>query len=176
MRNLNRFLRPALAAIVGVAAVSLLTHSTVSPATLTPPSPVREFYLTQHPFDGSHVLTACAAGFHMASLWEIREPSNLRYSTAHGLKLPDSGAGPPAGLTGWIRTGYLAGASSVSPIGEANCNAWTSNSSADVGVNVGLPPSNWESGSPTSPIAPWVAQASACNNPGNFGVWCVQNW
>ena len=177
MRNLNSFIRPVLAAIVGVAAVSLLTHSTVSPATITAPSPVREFYLTQHTFDGSHVLTACATGFHMASVWEIHEPSNLKYATGRGVKFADSGAGPPAGGVGWIRTGYLSGGStSGRPIGETNCNAWTSNNSADVGAVDGLAPGYWESGSPTSPIAPWTALSATCDRATIFGVWCVQNW
>jgi hypothetical protein len=176
MRNLNSFIRSALAAIVGVAAVSLLTHSTVSPATLTPPSPVREFYITPHTFDGSHVLTACATGFHMASVWEIHEPSNLRYDTGRGLKLADSGAGPPAGPAGWIRTGYLsAGSTSGSP-GETNCKAWTSNNSADMGAVAGLAPGYWGGGSPTSPIAPWTALSDTCDRANVYGVWCVQNW
>ena len=34
----------------------------------------RSFYLTMTGHDGNDVLTACAAGYHMASMWEIVDP------------------------------------------------------------------------------------------------------
>ena len=42
----------------------------------------KSFYLTKTSHNGSQVLTACAEGYHMASLWEIFDTSNLRYDTA----------------------------------------------------------------------------------------------
>ena len=34
----------------------------------------RKFYLTQTTHNGAQALSACAPGYHMASLWEINEP------------------------------------------------------------------------------------------------------
>ena len=67
----------------------------------------KKFYLTQSGANGSQALTACDGGYHMASIWEILDPSNLKYDTNRGRTLGDSGSGPPslgAGV-GWIRTG-----------------------------------------------------------------------
>ena len=38
----------------------------------------RLFYLTQTTHDGSQALTACASGYHMASLWETRKSVSPR--------------------------------------------------------------------------------------------------
>jgi hypothetical protein len=64
----------------------------------------RKFYLTQDKFNGSEALTACAEGYHMASLWDIFDISNLNYDTTLGLTYDDSGSAPPSD-NGWIRTG-----------------------------------------------------------------------
>src|SRR5262245_4784184 len=88
----------------------------------------RKFYLTQSIFTGSEALTACAKGYHMASLWEILYVSNLKYDTKLGLTLPDAGFGPPIEF-GWIRTGSDNDNSSNTP-GIANCFAY----STDVGT------------------------------------------
>ena len=45
----------------------------------------RKFYLTQALHNGAQALSACAQGYHMASLWEIHDTSNLRYDTDLGL-------------------------------------------------------------------------------------------
>jgi hypothetical protein len=73
----------------------------------------KSYYLTQTTHNGSQPLTACAAGYHMASLWEIFDTSNLKYDTALGAVSNDSGSGPPTVVivaghilnAGWIRTG-----------------------------------------------------------------------
>lgn len=65
----------------------------------------RKFYLTRDRYDGSHALSACADGYHMASLW-ILDPSNLSYDTNLGISLADAGFGPPVVAPGWIRTGF----------------------------------------------------------------------
>src|SRR5262245_21260308 len=96
----------------------------------------RRYYLTNTFHDGNEVLTACVAGYHMASLWEIQDPTALRYDNTLGFTRADSGAGPPSGAFGWIRTGWdsdLAGS-----VGSSNCIAYTSDSNfGDVSV-VGL--------------------------------------
>jgi hypothetical protein len=127
------------------------------------------FYLTKTTHTGAQALAACAEGYHMASLWEILDPSNLRYDTEHGVVDDDSGFGPPSSTGGWVRTGYRSHPSH--DIGRANCSAWTSASSGDAGSAVGLDPS-WDSTFVT-PIGPWAALSLSCNVP--IKVWCVQD-
>jgi hypothetical protein len=88
---------------------------------------VRSYYLTQNLFTGANALTACEPGFHMASLWEIFDTSNLQYDTTRGYTRADSGNGPPQNDDdlGWVRTGNIAGSGFTRP-GLANCSAWTS--------------------------------------------------
>jgi hypothetical protein len=74
----------------------------------------QKFYLTPGVFVGSQALTACAKGYHMASLSEIFDVSGLTYNTKLGAILQDSGGGPPA-TAGRIRTGFVDGASRGGP-------------------------------------------------------------
>ena len=57
--------------------------------------PRKAYYLTQTTHNGGQARSACAAGYHMASLWEILDTSNLRYNTELGFTQEDSGFGPP---------------------------------------------------------------------------------
>lgn len=137
---------------------------------------LRKFYLTPDKYDGSQALTACAAGYHMASLWEIFDPSNLSYDTNLGFTLADSGSGPPVASPGWIRTGSLSSAGivaadgSVQP-GTGNCQTWTSANSGAYGTIASLPI--------YAPVdldvrpGPWVVESRSCNRPNV--VWCVQD-
>jgi hypothetical protein len=134
----------------------------------------RKFYLTRTLHDGAHALSACAAGYHMASLWEILEPSNLRYNTELGFTQDDSGFGPPSGAlssntVGWIRTGQSANFSTS--LGEANCNAWTSGSDVESAAGAGLN-SNWISTN-VLVVSPWAFIRFSCDS--SVRVWCVQN-
>lgn len=134
---------------------------------------LREYYLTDTEHNGSQALTACADGYHMASLWEILDVSNLSYNTTLGFTFPDSGSGPPANTPGWIRTGFLSFGAGNSP-GSANCQSWMSASNADHGTFVFLP-STWED-SPSHPatnISPWLASTRSCLLV--VQVWCVQD-
>ena len=131
--------------------------------------PRKSYYLTQTQHNGSQALTACAEGYHMASLWEIRDTSNVRYNTVLGLTYADSGFGSPTNQTGWIRTGAVANASSNPGFG--NCNAWMSASSMDEGTIVALTP-NWDSADVTR-ISPWLSGTSNCNS--NRLAWCMQD-
>jgi hypothetical protein len=137
--------------------------------------PRRSFYLTQTKHDGSQALTACAAGYHMASLWEILDPSNLHYDTQLGQTTEDSGFGPPteSGVSfagrGWIRTGVNATGSLEA--GVANCETWTSASNTGRGTRVSLRDS-WDSTIVTV-ISPWHAGTEQCSFP--LSVWCVQD-
>ena len=135
----------------------------------------RLYYLTQQTVTGSQALSACAAGYHMASLWEIRDTSNLKYNTLLGATSDDSGFGPPTSANGagealgWVRTGYDAESSGP---GVGNCYAWTSDSGDARGTVAQLNP-HWLEVSTANPISPWIAQAIECSSPQN--VWCVQD-
>ena len=138
-----------------------------------PPARPRAFYLTQDHFTGAEALSACAEGYHMASLWEIFDTSNVRYKTDLGFTQGDSGSGPPTFVFGWIRTGYTA---SVNPLpGQANCNGWTSDDGADAGTLV-LLQSNWTNdgvnAESVSGISPWRTAPGGCIAR---NVWCVQD-
>ena len=128
----------------------------------------KKYYLTNNTAQGDQALTACDPGFHMASLWEIRDPSNLDYDTARGLTLLDSGAGPPTFGFGWVRTGFTA--QPGGPAGEANCIAWTSNIASVTGTTIHLP-SDWTTAS--SAISPW--QPSTMNCASLVRVWCIHD-
>lgn len=130
----------------------------------------RTFYMTTTLHDGSQAASACAAGFHMASLWEILDVSNLKYDTTLGYVREDSGFGPPGGRSGWIRTGAIPREDAT--VGLANCLAWTSNDPLHSGTKVALGVS-WSALTPPSPISPWTASVWACD--ATWPVWCVQD-
>lgn len=124
----------------------------------------RSFYLTQTSHTGGQAPSACAEGYHMASIWEIYDPTYLRYDTELGLTEADSGFGPPTLRFGWVRTGSNAF--------EDNCQAYTSANSEFTGVTVALTAKNsWTS--PARELSPWVAFDNACH--GTPRVWCVQD-
>jgi len=128
----------------------------------------RHFYLTQGNYRPNQALTACGAGYHMASLWEILDVSNLIYDYNHPAAhtKSDSGYGPPAYWNGWVRTGWTSSTSNTA--GTGNCNNWTSTSAGHYGVSVRLAIS-WESA--PGDIFVWDATSFACSLVGP--VWCV---
>lgn len=128
----------------------------------------RQFYLTKETFNGSEALSACAKGFHMASLWEIFDVTTLRYDTTRGVTSEDSGFGPPTTGVGWIRTGWAANNSGQ--IGTENCLAWTSTEQFDDGTAVALT-NNWDDLAVR--ISPWTPLFSSCASENN--VWCVHD-
>jgi hypothetical protein len=171
MQNLKDVFRTAVTALLFLVLASLLIYNrSNAAATAKSTAPVRGYYLTRGTFDGSHALGACVAGYHMASIYEVHEPSNLRYDTNLGVNEDDSGLGPPTLHTGWIRTGFNA-LFNTGLQGFDNCNAWTSNSAADTGTNVYLELDFIGSSGATT--APWLGQLSSCSNA--IQVWCVQD-
>ncbi len=138
-----------------------------APGTCAP----RRYYLTQGGVFGGEALTACAAGFHMASLWEIADPTSLKYDTALGQVRADSGQGPPTVAVadwGWIRTGFDSDSSGTP--GKANCEAWTDSASLALGTRAGLAES-WND-APTA-VSPWTVDTRSCLD--TVRVWCVEN-
>jgi hypothetical protein len=123
---------------------------------------LRKFYVTVENLDGNETLTACAKGYHMASLWEILDTSNLSYNADLGITGDDTGSGPPSNLIGWIRTGNITA-------GPSDCNAWNSDDVGDSGTVVSLLLSN----APATYISPWSAEISGCELTQH--VWCVQD-
>lgn len=128
----------------------------------------RHFYLTNFSVRGNQALTACAVGYHTASLWEIYDVSNLTYDSSHpnAYKKADSGQGPPSLWYGWVRTGYDSSTSNVP--GTGNCANWTSITAAHSGTIIRLT-NNWN----VSPggIGPWEPDPWTC--AGTAPVWCV---
>jgi hypothetical protein len=129
---------------------------------------VRQFYLSPGVHLGNEALSACANGYHFASLWEIADPSNLRYNHSLGVTYDDSGSGPPSSSFGRVRTGYSSSNSSTA--GEANCESWTSQSSPDRGTIAYLP-YNWTAG--WDEIGVWTVDTRPCWL--SYHVWCIED-
>jgi hypothetical protein len=133
---------------------------------------LRGYYLTQSTYNGAEAAGTdgngagvCADGYHFASLWEILDPSHLKYNTDLGRTQADSGQGPPSFSGGWVRTGYDRNTDSTP--GQGNCNVWTSNDSGHMGTYAYLP-RDWAAG---QDIHVWEVNAPPCNLSGP--VWCV---
>lgn len=127
--------------------------------------PVRKYYLTMNGFQGNGVLTACATGYHAATLWEILDTSNLVYDTVLGVKWPSGDSTPPTGIWGWARTG---GAPNIGEGAGSNCASWTIGSALQYGTLIELP-DDWTT--PGSKIGIWKTGFGACFS--SFYVWCV---
>lgn len=126
----------------------------------------KRYYLTQAFKNASEATTACANGFHMAALFEIRDTSSWRYDEVLGFTNGDSGSGPPNGHSGWVRTGGFTSSS-------GNCNGWTSDANPDTGVVARLPlPSMWVTTAETT--APLRTTLNVtCTAPQR--VWCAED-
>lgn len=126
----------------------------------------RRFYLTPAPFPGNQALTACDAGFHMASRWELQQVSTLRYDSVRGDGLAaanDQLPGPLTGRPGWIRTGSLATTNAVG----ANCNAWQSATAGHDGTHATL------SASVPAPEGSFSLGETDCAF--SLRVWCIED-
>ena len=134
---------------------------------------IRKFYVTEDSHTGGTALLACDQGFHMASIWEILDVSNLKYDTGRGLTSSDSGFGPPTEISGWIRTGFSSDFGNPGPAGRVNCDGWTSSEPSDDGTHVRLE-SELDS-APASVIDPWSAAIQSCDESISIHVWCVEN-
>jgi hypothetical protein len=128
----------------------------------------RHFYQTEATYATDEILTACADGYHTASLWEILDVSNMAYDYDHPAAhvQDDSGHGPASGWYGWVRTGNWASTSGTA--GTGNCNNWTSTDGGDSGVAIRLSTA-WELA--PGDIGTWDATSFPCSFTGE--VWCV---
>jgi hypothetical protein len=136
----------------------------------------KHYYQTEASTDGAGAFGACETGFHMASLFEILDPSNLQYAfdMPEARTQGDSGNGPPRS-TGWVRTGGHPGNTPGVP-GVANCEAYTSNSENHDGTIIRLV-DDWSdplgAGGYLIPGSAWIAYAWDCGT--NWRVWCVED-
>ena len=172
-----------IATLLAVAFVGYLAlgqkRASASPATVPETSAaaassgLRKYYMSAINYQGNLQATAvCITGYHMASLWEIVDPSNLEYATdliASGTakSCDDVGQGPPASYVGWVRTGY--DNSPTGPAGQANCDGWSSANSGHYGTTAALPP-DWAAG---ADIDAWEFGTLTCNDA--LPVWCVED-
>jgi hypothetical protein len=161
----ERALMSSKASSLAVAAIVLFMGISRGPAT----AQVREFYLSTSIAHGAAATVFCAGGFHLASIWEILNPGALRYNSTWGATRGDSGSGPPAGLAGWVRTGYDASNAAGSPAGTVNCLAYTT--TGGYGTTAQLPVTTWISSD--SRVGPWEVIAAPCNV--HQRVWCVED-
>lgn len=128
----------------------------------------KSFYITMSNFNGANALTACSAGYHLASLWELHDTTGLTYAASHpaAKTRSDNGFGPTAGWWGWARTGNDAYVENVA--GRANCSNWTSSTGGHYGTIVRLT-DNWILSAEI--ISPWDAQTWSCSS---FApAWCI---
>lgn len=131
---------------------------------------MRKYYLTANPYlRGNQTLTACAPGYHMASLWEILDPSNLEYDTDLGFVRSDRGEGPPTHAYGWVRTGWDSATVTGTP-GRDNCQLWSTADSGANGTNARLP-REWTAGSQDMHV--WDVRQEPCSY--QRPVWCVED-
>jgi hypothetical protein len=136
-----------------------------SPRTdLAASSGTRQYYLTRSATNGANASTACANGYHFASLWEILDPTNLDYNADLGRTRDDSGAGPPT-YDGWVRTGYSSNNDSTA--GQANCNVWSTTSGNGTRARM---TSDWTG---TKHIHVWFVGTMGCSS--TRYVWCVED-
>lgn len=147
-------------------------HAAASPATdFVPMRTGRHVYLTAAAnIPPPSAPAACASGYHMASLWEIMDLSNLTYDYDHpsAATRDDSGHGPPSYLGGWVRTGYDNSASNTA--GTGNCNNWTVTNITDYGTAAHLS-HEWATVSGQTGL--WEVAAYSCALTGR--VWCVRD-
>lgn len=115
------------------------------------------FYLSEAFHAGDVATSACSAGFHMASKWELQDLSQLTYAkdavgaASSGYDL-GSGDQPPTGRLGWVHTGVLESLVN-STAGWAHCSGWTSLSGNGTILFI----------EPTSMPFEWVSQSKACS-------------
>lgn len=119
----------------------------------------RLYYLTIGTQSGATADTACASGFHFASLWEIHDTTLVEYDTTRGLVPTATTQGPPFLTPGWIQG-----------MGTS-CNAWTSSSSAVTGSSAEIIQSSFLGG--LEDVIPWDIDSQTCNQL--LPSWCVQN-
>ena len=145
----------------------------VAQASAAGASGTRKYYMTSDSHQGNlDVTSVCTTGYHMASMWEMVDPSNLEYAidlvaSGAGQTRADTGYGPPAYWVGWVRTGW--DASTYNMAGEAYCNGWDSIESDEYGTGAGFP-MDWAGG---PDLGAWNLVTAGCHVYAR--VWCIED-
>ncbi len=107
----------------------------------------------------------------MASIWEITDPSGLRYDVGLGWGSvnQDQGSGPPS-LEDWVRTSWVH-TSGTGPVGSPNYGGYTNANPNHQGSTAKLWPGWEDTASPS--VNPWVGSLRSCDT--SQLVWCVQD-
>lgn len=148
------------------------------------PAKAKMYYLTRNSFDGGDAITACDSGFHMASLFELRGPTELQYATSLSsayVPARDQGSGPPTPHDGWVRPGFSAALPADLLRGSDNCDFWTTRALEVFGTTVHRPTLNNydpdtyydDSITYTEMDRWWIASATTC--AANVRVWCLED-
>ena len=143
---------------------------------------LRRFYLSRDAVQGNRATTACAHGFHMASRFEIFDPSVLDYDMNLGVTTDDAGSGPPTrsreysspDAVGWIRTGgpsKFRDPGTAPDAAPANCATWSTNGRDTFGAAAYLLDGFGADGGTAAPL--WGATSEPCERP--LHVWCVED-
>jgi hypothetical protein len=141
-------------------------------------SGARRFYLTPiAAANGAAAGASCSAGFHIASIWEIHDPSALFYDVAHGATSLGSGQGVPAQTSGspandnvgWVLTG-IDDATALPNAGLVNCHAYTTGSASARGTILRI---HGDLSAASPQVPPWTSNTAGCNEP--WKVWCVED-
>ena len=133
----------------------------------------RRYYLSTTEANGSLAAQVCETGFHMASLWEILDPTALAYDPTRGRTSQDAGDGPPTDNFGWVRTGKPSSFNGSSP-GGASCSGYTSTTGNGTMASL---PTDWDwdttvSGE-RSRLSTWQTTLIECTT--SQDVWCVED-
>ena len=125
----------------------------------------RRIYLTQGNHAGNAVLTACALGFHPASINDVQDAGQFQYDTTLGRTGNTVHLGPPY-HSGWVTHDLD---------NSDNCNGFTNGLATTSGViaEVQAVPLAIFSGGVHPPEAPSI-KLSNCDDT-RWGVWCVED-
>jgi len=128
----------------------------------------RRYYLTRNAVPSTAAPTACLPGYHMASFYELLDPSAIDYDTVLGDVEDDSGSGPVSNNSGWIRTGGAASS-------FTNCTNWMSVAAADGGTVAILQSSAATLNGAAKVSSPWSVFAGTASCDNSVNVWCVED-
>jgi len=153
------------------------TNETVStlqaPVNAGVPVKPKMYYLTKNTFDGGDAIKSCDPRFHMASISEIQDPSNLQYvnrsTSVYDSLVDDEGLGPPSNQMGWVRSGVYPPSGFV-----YDCDDFRDNHNDQLATTLTLK-AFWPNAGPGQPVVTpdYVVHAAQhpCSQP--EPVWCV---
>ena len=106
-----RLLFILMAVLAMMTTAFILNHvrvvASASSTETTSPLSMRQYYLSKASVHSYEAPGVCASGYHFASLWEIMDPSGLKYNSTLGLTSYDSGEGPPTAYHGFTLCGPI---------------------------------------------------------------------